>query len=154
MQTGSGAASQNVCGDISCTSAEQIKKQLTRCIRALKKQSPAEAHTAQQAKKIIKRDFTDPLFGSYRIAEELHISNAYLSTVFKQTYHITVVHYITQLRIDEAKRLILTTDMDIKEVAWASGFSSDISFIRVFKKYEATTPGAFRKEDRSGGSAG
>lgn len=123
------------------------------CIRMLKKQSPAEAHTAQQAKQIIERDFTDPLFGPYRIAEELHISNSYLSTVFKQTYHITVVHYITQLRIDEAKRLILTTDMDIKTVASASGFSSDISFIRVFKKYEATTPGTFRKEDRSGGLA-
>ena len=39
--------------------------------------------------------------------------------------------------------------MDIKAVAAASGFSSDISFIRVFKKYEATTPGTFRKEDRN-----
>ena len=109
----------------------------------------ADFQEAQHAKQIIERDFTDPLFGPYRIAEELHISNSYLSTVFKQAYHITVVHYITQRRIAAAKHLILTTDMDIKAVAAASGFSSDISFIRVFKKYEATTPGTFRKEDRN-----
>ena len=81
------------------------------------------------------------LYGYADFQEALHAHN-YTSA---EAYHITVVHYITQLRIAAAKHLILTTDMDIKAVAAASGFSSDISFIRGFKKYEATTPGTFRK---------
>jgi AraC-like DNA-binding protein len=40
---------------------------------------------------------------------------------------------------------LLTTDKSVKEVALSSGFSSDISFIRVFKKIEDLTPGKLRK---------
>lgn len=115
-------------------------------LSALKKNETAGMLLAQKAKEIIERDFKDPLFGTYRIAEELNISNSYLSTVFKNTYAIGTVQYITQLRISEAKQLLFTTDSDVKEIALAVGFSSDISFIRVFKKYESTTPGTLRKK--------
>lgn len=100
---------------------------------------------AERAVSIIERDFTDPLLGLYRIAEELHLSNSYLSTTFKAQYGVGIVQFINQKRIDFAKELIVNTEMSIKEIALACGFSSDISFIRVFKRHEDQTPGTLRK---------
>ncbi|WP_428769971.1 helix-turn-helix domain-containing protein [Treponema sp. HNW] len=122
-----------------------LKNRCLRLIQILRKNEPSGTRLAEKAKRIIERDFKDPMFGTYRIAEELKISNSYLSTVFKNIYNIGTVQYITQLRIETAKRLIMTTESDIKEIAAAVGFSSDISFIRVFKKYESITPGKLRK---------
>jgi AraC-like DNA-binding protein len=110
--------------------------------------SEVESYTiAKKAKVLIERDYTDSLLGLYRISEELGVSNSYLSTTFKNTYGIGVIKYINKLRIKLAKDLILNTDMNIKKVAIAVGFSSDISFIRVFKKYEKRTPNTLRKQE-------
>lgn len=100
---------------------------------------------AERAAAIIERDFTDPQLGLYRIAAELCLSNSYLSTAFKARYDIGIVQSINQKRIELAKELIIKTEMSIKEIAIACGFSSDISFIRVFKRHEDQTPGTFRR---------
>jgi len=100
---------------------------------------------AERAKTIINRDFTDPMLGLYLVSDELKVSNSYLSTTFKSKYGIGLVQYINQLRINQAKLLIQSTSMSIKEIALMVGFSSDISFIRVFKKYESRTPSSLRK---------
>ena len=116
---------------------------------ALKQKSKESTHdlsVADWAATIIDRDFTDPLLGLYRIAEELKLSNSYLSTVFKAQHGIGIVQFINQKRIDLAKELIVNTELSIKDIALACGFSSDISFIRVFKRHEAKTPGTLRKE--------
>ncbi|WP_211227889.1 helix-turn-helix domain-containing protein [Spirochaeta cellobiosiphila] len=102
---------------------------------------------AEKAKTIIHRDYTNSLLGLYSIAEELNVSNSYLSSTFKQVCGVGIVQYINQLRINLAKEFILKTDMNIKEIATAVGFSSDISFIRVFKKYESRTPNTLRKKN-------
>ena len=53
---------------------------------------------------------------------------------------------MNQLRIEQSKILILNTRKNIKEIAHDVGFSSDINFIRVFKKMENQTPSALRKQ--------
>ena len=72
----------------------------------------------------------------YLVSEQLNVSNSYLSTTFKATYGVSIIQYINRLRVDQAKSLILNTDMNIKDIAQTVGFSSDINFIRVFKKLE------------------
>jgi len=105
----------------------------------------ASLSIAERAAAIIERDFTDPQLGLYRIAAELSLSNSYLSTAFKARYDIGIIQSINQKRIELAKELIMNTEMSIKEIAIACGFSSDISFIRVFKRHEDKTPGTFRR---------
>jgi len=109
-------------------------------------EKPVGPSIAERAKGIIEKDFTNPLLGLYYVAEKLGISNSYLSTTYKATFGIGVAYYINQLRIDLAKQLISSTDMTVKDVALAIGFSSDISFIRVFKRHESQTPGMLRKQ--------
>lgn len=99
-----------------------------------------------RAKQIIDESYTDPLMGLYLVSEQLNVSNSYLSTAFKNAYGVSLVQYLNRLRVEHAKKLIVETPMSIKEIALASGFSSDINFIRVFKKQENKTPSMLRKK--------
>ena len=101
---------------------------------------------AVSAKEIIDKNFTDPMMGLYFVGERLNVNNSYLATTFKNTYQISVAQYINKCRIEHAKHLLVSTSMNVKDVARLVGFSSDISFIRVFKKQENKTPTVFRTE--------
>lgn len=100
---------------------------------------------AERAYAYIHQNFADPMLGLYMISDELGVSNSYLSGIFKTTYGMGIVQYINRLRIDQAKDLLAMTDMSIKKIAQTVGFSSDVSFSRVFKKYESVPPSAMRK---------
>ena len=82
------------------------------------------------------------------LAEYLHVSKPYLATLFKQETNLTVMEFITNERIREAKRLLLNTDMRVCEIYEEVGYQSDIYFIVVFKGIEGITPLAFRKKYR------
>lgn len=99
---------------------------------------------AVRAKELLEQNFTDPMMGLYYLSERLNVSNSYLSSSFKNTYQVGLVQYMNMLRIERAKELITQTNMSIKEIALAVGYSSDINFIRVFKKQENKTPTMLR----------
>lgn len=99
---------------------------------------------AVRAKEILDENYTDPMIGLYFVSERLNVSNSYLSTAFKNMYQISVTQYINSLRIERAKTLMTETSLSVRDVALAVGFSSDASFIRVFKKQENKTPTMFR----------
>lgn len=101
---------------------------------------------AVRAKEIIDQNFTDPMMGLYFVGERLNVNNSYLATTFKNMYQISVAQYINKRRIERAKELLLHTSMNVKEIAAAVGFSSDISFIRAFKRLENKTPTMLRAE--------
>lgn len=110
--------------------------------------SKREIFIAEQAKAFVDENYCDPLMGLYYVAEHLDVSNSYLSTAFKNAYSIGLIQYVNGLRIEKAKEYILKTDKNIKEIAQMVGFSSDINFIRVFKKYENTTPSSLRNIEK------
>ena len=78
------------------------------------------------------------------ISEEIGISQSYVSRMFKKKYGIGIAQYINQVRIFHAKKLIQEGSLNIKTISIQVGFSSDVQFIRVFKKMEGITPGAYR----------
>lgn len=80
------------------------------------------------------------------LSEELHVSKAYLSTLFRQEMNMTLTEFITKQRIKLAKRYLLDTDMRICEIAEETGWQSDKYFIQVFREQEGITPLAFRKK--------
>lgn len=123
--------------------ADLLLKYLQNCVLS---QNDSKALIASQAKQYIDDHFTDPMLGLYMVSDQLNISNSYLSSTFKKVYGINVIQYINQLRIEQAKILILNTRKNIKEIAQDVGFSSDINFIRVFKKMENQTPTMLRKQ--------
>lgn len=111
-----------------------------------KRQSDQKENLAERAKQYIDSNFKDPMIGLYSISDTLGVSNTYLSTTFKKMYGIGLAQYINTMRIACAKRLILHSGESIKEIALSVGFSSDAVFIRVFKQFENTTPGRYKKK--------
>ena len=79
------------------------------------------------------------------ICDRFNISHSYLCRIFKNTIGGTVKNYITKVRMNEACRLLETTDWGIKEVADMVGFSDDIHFMKVFKAVTKKTPTQYRK---------
>lgn len=139
---------------LSCSSVAQLRDYTECILKDLSAQILTHkgnpSTVAERAKDIIHRDFTNPMLGLYLISAELKVSDSYLSTTFKNAFGTGVVQYINYLRIEQAKKLICETNLSIREIAKTVGFSSDASFIRVFKRYEKQTPNALRKSGGRG----
>ena len=54
--------------------------------------------------------------------------------------------YLTNVRMENAKRLLLSTDLSVAEVADRSGYADYRVFTKAFKKAENVTPSQYRRE--------
>ncbi|MEH7495234.1 helix-turn-helix domain-containing protein, partial [Neobacillus niacini] len=70
---------------------------------------------------------------------------SYLSTFFKKQGGITLSDFITQVRIEESKKLLPNRKLTISEIATKVGYANSVGLIRVFKKIEGVTPGQYRE---------
>ena len=75
------------------------------------------------------------------VAAQFHISESYLSRLFKTYLKCNGLEYIQRLRIEKAKELLKAAS--IKDTARQVGFWDTQALIRVFKKYEGITPGKY-----------
>ena len=80
------------------------------------------------------------------VAEELHLSRGYFSTLFKQEMGIGVADYILKKRLEAARNMLRHSDMSSAEISEILAFSSQSHFIQVFKKHEGMTPNQFRQQ--------
>ena len=79
-------------------------------------------------------------------ADSLHVSQTYLSRVIRQVSGKTVNNYIAEALYTDARRLLVFTDLTVKEIAEQLGFSDQSSFGKFFKKKSETSPANFRDE--------
>lgn len=80
-------------------------------------------------------------------ADRYSVSPFILSRAFKQIVGMNFIDYLTELRLDHAKRMLRETDLKINEVAERVGYQQTY-FNRIFKKYEGNTPSQFREISR------
>jgi two-component system response regulator YesN len=78
------------------------------------------------------------------IAAAVGLSPAYLSRLFKKAMGRTVIDYLTLVRIEAAKRMLLEGKATMEEIAVATGFNEATYFNRVFKREVGISPGVFR----------
>lgn len=138
----------------SCDNIEEIEKCLSDILKYLEELSlrytlKQKDRLADRIKKIIEENYNQNYLGLYYISEQVGVGTSYVSKVFKEEYGIGVVEYMNRLRIINAKKLMETNEMTVKEIAEKVGFTSDIHFIRIFKKYENVTPGVYKKKGNS-----
>lgn len=89
----------------------------------------------------VNEHYRDLDFNVSRAAEYLGMSMPYLSNLFKQQTGINLLNYINGLRVKYAKQCILEQHITVAQAAQQAGFENINTFIRIFKKYEGTTPG-------------
>ena len=101
-------------------------------------------------KGFIREHYRNPALKIQDIANEVHFSAAYLGYLFKQETNQNLWDFVTGLRIEEAKRLLETTDKKRYEVAYEVGYESPEHFGRMFKRYAGVSPAEYRKESQGG----
>ncbi|MBO5354719.1 MAG: helix-turn-helix transcriptional regulator [Clostridia bacterium] len=79
------------------------------------------------------------------IANALHISPNHLHTMFRQSTGSTPYETVSQRRIEKAKKLIVTGEMTMSQIALETGFCSQSHFNKVFKEKTGQTPIAYRR---------
>ena len=76
------------------------------------------------------------------------LSYNHFSSIFNKTVGKSFNEYVTLMRINEAEKLLLSTDKSVTEIAMCCGFSSSSHFVSRFGQYKQITPGQFRKKLR------
>lgn len=92
----------------------------------------------------IGRHYASYHFSVQTMADDLHMSASYLSRYFKDQTGQTILQYVTSVRMEKAKRLLLEGTDNMQQLAGQIGFGSVPGFIRKFKEIEGMTPGEFR----------
>ena len=80
------------------------------------------------------------------LAEEFHLSAQYISQLFKNEIGVGFLTYLTNIRMERAKQLLLSTSLSIAEVSEQSGYGDYRVFTKVFKKAEGITPSQYRRD--------
>lgn len=95
-------------------------------------------------KTYIHKNFTKDLTLE-KISSLFYLNPSYLSFLFKEKTGQNFTDYINQLRIEQAKTLLKSTDDKIYKIAKLLGYVNPKYFFRVFKKMTGLTPEEFRK---------
>lgn len=107
---------------------------------------PANSHyiTIKKVIEFIKIHLTSNL-NLDTLAAHVDLSPSHFHKIFKSVMNITPNEYITKLRLDKAKEMLVKSDMPVCDVALHSGFENIPYFSYLFKKSIKMTPGEFRK---------
>jgi len=99
----------------------------------------------QRAMAYIKEHFDRPI-SVMEVAEHVALSYHHLCRKFRKETGMTVIELISHLRIEKAKKLLMTTPEPVNEIARQVGFTSTVQFHRTFRKQTDDTPMQFRKK--------
>ena len=80
------------------------------------------------------------------LAQEFHLNPQYISQLFKNEIGVNFLSYLTNIRMEKAKKLLLSTSLSIAELAEQSGYGDYRVFTKVFKKSEGVTPSQYRRD--------
>lgn len=79
------------------------------------------------------------------VAEHVNLSVCYLSNYFKGQMGVNFTDYLTQLRMEKAKELLIHTNEKVYRIAEMVGYQNSQYFVTIFKKKLGVTPAEYRK---------
>ncbi len=78
------------------------------------------------------------------LAEYVHLSPSYFSTLFRQVVGVSFREHLGSIRVEKSKQLLLSTDYCLADIAVAVGFPDQSYYCKIFKRIVGLTPGQFR----------
>ena len=103
----------------------------------------AEPPVITRAKEFIKQHQTED-FSLGQVAKAVNTSTFYFCKMFKKVTGLNFTDYVSRLRIENAKNLLLNPNLRVSEIAYEVGFQSLTHFNRVFKKIIGQSPTEYR----------
>jgi AraC-like DNA-binding protein len=83
------------------------------------------------------------------VAKHVGLTRHYLGRLLLQYTGRSFLEHVHDLRVSEARRLLIVTTLSVKEIAAGLGYGDSTQFCRQFKRICKTSPGAFRRAARS-----
>ena len=103
-----------------------------------------ENQAVAMVRTIVEQHYDRPLSLTW-LAGQVYLNPSYLSRLFKRLTGVTLIHYISQVRINRARELLLTTNMKVSDIAAGTGFESPSYFNQAFKRQVGMAPVDFRQ---------
>ena len=100
--------------------------------------------TVERAKEFIADNYADSQLSVESLCRHLHLSPTYFSTLFKRETGMSFTAYVTDLRMEQASRLLRDTDEKTYLIAEKTGYTDPNYFSYVFKRHFGVTPSKFR----------
>lgn len=124
--------------------SHQMLLDFTRRMAALRKQQDIYSLPVQKTMDYVSLHFHEKITVG-QLAKHAHVSASHLSRIFKKETNTSIQNFIRDVRVNEAKELLLTTDYTFSTISSMLSFSSQSYFISVFKAQTGRTPGEYRR---------
>lgn len=105
-----------------------------------------ENRLIHMAKDMIYERYGDSSLSLSTIAEELKVSSAYLSSLFKIQTGENLVKFITKYRVEKSKELLTQSNIRVGDIAKAVGYISGSYYISIFRNHEGCSPIQYREK--------
>jgi len=106
--------------------------------------SDANSWRAERLRNYIDTHYYE-IVDSKDLSSKLGISTRHMDNIFKEKYRVTPVHYLAEVRMGLAKKMLSETDKEISSICFEVGFESLSSFYRTFKNFTQVSPNTYRK---------
>lgn len=116
----------------------EMKNQLT-----IKEKPIEEDGVVRYLKQFMKEHLDEPLTLEL-IGEQVDLTPKYLSHFFKKKTGVNVLTYLTEVRMNHAEKLLLSSDLHVKDIGEMVGYKKTQYFITLFKNYYYLTPQQYR----------
>jgi AraC-like DNA-binding protein/ligand-binding sensor protein len=104
----------------------------------------AESPMIRRARAYIYANQADPI-DLNKVATAMHVSTFYFCKMFKKATGLTFTDYLSRVRVEKAKTLLLNPHLRISEIAYDVGFQSLTHFNRMFRKIVGQSPTMYRE---------
>lgn len=113
-----------------------------------RKEEVRENRLVRMAKDIIYDKYGDSLLSVSYIADELDVSTAYLSSLFKIETGENLVKFITRYRIERSKELLRQSNMKVSDIAGKVGYINVSYYTSIFRNQAGMSPLQYREQGR------
>lgn len=110
-------------------------------------------HPAVRAASSLLEEKPEQRWSLGELAEEVHVSPAYLARLFDRQLGLPPMTYLARLRAERAAALLIETDLSVAEVGRLVGWDDPNYMSRRFRQFFAMAPAAYRSSFRPGGSS-
>lgn len=127
----------------------RLRKLFSEAIQLRDNASKGKFHLLlEEAKHYIKENYYHNDISLNTVATNVNISPSYFSSIFSQETGQTFTEYLTEVRIEKAKELLMCTNLRASEIGYQVGYKDSHYFSYIFKKETGCTPKEYRMRGR------
>jgi two-component system response regulator YesN len=132
-----------------CCTEQELFARLTMLLRRVEqvvtqRTEERAVHPAKMAKEYVEQKYAEDC-SLAKVSRLVGLNAAYFSVLFKKEEGIGFNEYVTEVRMQNAKEMLMDRETKVVEIAQSTGYSDEKYFSRAFKKHVGLTPSEYRK---------